>query len=101
MAANKPGGTLNIPIADHRMISTMDDVANAVRLLSAELADQANSVANIKGGFVSESDVEPNPDLTIGTDSARGHVWAKTRQAIRAERKNAILMALAGSGGAV
>lgn len=70
----------------------------ALAKLAAELADDANSRAGIADGYVSVSEVAPNPDVTVGKDTTRAHVWAKTGEAIRAERRNSPLMQIAAEG---
>lgn len=95
------GGTLKITLGDHRKIKRSAGVQQALKELAAKVSAEANSRAGISDGYTSESDVAPNPDLTVSADSARAHVWAKTGAAIHAEKKNAILMAIAGDEGAI
>lgn len=90
----------SIPKSEHRKIATSPAMRDLVKQVAAEIAAQANSMAGITDGYTSESPVDPNPDVTVDRRTARGHVWAKTGEAIYAERKNAILMTLAANEGA-
>lgn len=85
---------------EHNKIRRSKDVQNALADLAASIAAEANSRAGLTGdnGYKSDSPVEPNPDLTVGYDRARAHVWA-SGQAVRAENKDAILMGIAASKG--
>lgn len=73
--------------------------------LANEIAAEATTVANMtvgrrhagKGG--KPVPAEFGTDVTVGTDSARAHVWAKNGPAIHAERKDAILPAIANQYG--
>ena len=85
---------------DHNAIRTSESMKRALKKEASRIANQANSRAGITDGYVTESSVEPNPDVTVSQGRARAHVWAKTTEAIRAERKNAILMGIAGDQGA-
>jgi len=100
MAVNEPGGTLKITLGDHHKIMKSAGVQAALRDLAAKVAAQANSMAGMSDGYTSESEMAPNPDLTVGSDSARAHVWA-TGEAVGIEKKNAILMTIAGNEGAM
>lgn len=101
MAVSYSGGTLKISLAEHKKIKRSAGVQDALRALAAKVAAEANSNAGISDGYVSESDAAPNPDLTVSADSARAHVWAKSGEAIAAERRNAVLMTIAGNEGAL
>lgn len=102
MAVSQPGGTLKITLGDHHKIKKSASVQAALRDLAAKVAAQANSMAGTDSdGYVSESDAAPNPDLTVSADSARAHVWAKSGEALAAERRNAVLMTIAGNEGAL
>lgn len=90
---------VSIPLRDHKQIANSGDVRRALKELAAKLAKDANSAAGIVDGYVSISEVPPEPDLTRGSDASRAHVWAKTGEAIRAERKEAILMGMVGDEG--
>jgi hypothetical protein len=85
---------------DHNAIRTSESMKRALKKEASRLANLANSRAGITDGYVTESPVNPNPDLTVSQGRARAHVWAKTSEAIRAERKDAILMGIAGDDGA-
>jgi hypothetical protein len=95
------GGTVKITLGDHHRIKRSAGVQQALRELAATVAAEANDRAGISGGYTSESDVAPSPDVTVSADGARAHVWARTGEAIHAEKKNAILMAIAGDEGAM
>lgn len=99
MAVSQPGGTLKITVGDHHKIKKSAGVQAALRDLAAKVAAQANSMAGTDG-YTSESEMAPNPDLTVGSDSARAHVWP-TGEAVGAEKRNAILMTIAGNEGAL
>jgi hypothetical protein len=83
--------------ADHNRIRRSKSIQNALADEAAKIAAQANSRAGISAanGYKSDSPVEPNPDLTVGNDRARAHVWA-SGEAVRAEKQNAYLMGIAG-----
>lgn len=86
---------------DHNAIRTSEHMKKALKKEASRIANLANSRAGISDGYVTESPVEPNPDLTVSQGRARAHVWAKTAEAIQAERKRGILMGIAGDQGAV
>ena len=90
----------SIPIREHRKIATSPAMQALVKQVAKEIAAEANSRAGITDGYVSESDVAPNPDVTVDRRTARGHVWAKSGAAIHAERKDAVLMSIAAEQGA-
>lgn len=90
---------LKLTPREYYKIRRSPGVQRALAKLAAELADDANSRAGIADGYVSVSEVAPNPDLTVGNDTARAHVWAKSGEAIRAERRDSPLMQLAAEGG--
>lgn len=87
---------------DHNTIRRSREVQTALADLAAEIAAKANAAAGITpdagNGYKSESPVEPNPDVTVGGDRARAHVWA-AGTAIDIENRDAILMGIAGSEG--
>lgn len=87
---------------DHNTIRRSQDVRNALAALAADIAAQANAAAGItpdvNNGYKSESPVEPNPDVTVGGDRARAHVWA-AGEAVGIENADAILMGIAASQG--
>lgn len=91
---------VSIPLKEHNKIRRSKDMQNALAKEAARIAAEANSRAGISDGYVSTSPIEPNPDVTVKGGSAQAHVWAKTGDAIRAERRNAILMGIAASEGA-
>lgn len=70
-----------------------------------EIAAEATTAANMtvgkrhtgKGG--KPIPAEFGTDVTVGTDSARAHVWAKNGTAIHAERKDGILAEIANQYG--
>jgi hypothetical protein len=94
------GSWVYISRAEHRKIRTSKAMRDLVKQVADEIAKQANSKAGISDGYVTESPLSPNPDVTAKGDRARAHVWAKTGEAIRAEHKNAILMGIAAENGA-
>lgn len=83
--------------AEHNRIRRSKNIQNALADEAAKIAAQANSRAGLTAdnGYKSDSPVEPNPDLTVGNDRARAHVWASGK-AVRAENQNAYLMGIAG-----
>lgn len=82
-----------IPIEDHAKIRCSEEIRVELAKIALELATQADDAANDPGGY--------GMDMVIGTDRARAHVWPKSRKARRAETKNAYLMSIAASEGAV
>lgn len=82
-----------IPIEDHAKIRTSDEVRAELARIATELAARADGEAEDPGGY--------GTDMNIGTDRARAHVWPKSKKAKRAEAKNAYLMTIAASEGAV
>lgn len=90
----------SIPVSEHRKIARSAAMKELVTQVAAEIAKKANAEAGITDGFVSESPVTPEPDVTVDRRTARAHVWAKTGEAIHAEIKNGILMGIAASDGA-
>lgn len=91
---------VSIPRREHNKIRRSAAMQRLLAKEAAKIAGKANSAAGISDGYVSTSPVAPNPDLTVKGGSAQAHVWAKTGEAIRAERRNAILMGLAAGEGA-
>lgn len=83
---------LEMPIGDFVEIRTSADMQAAVDAETSRIAGEANSLAGTTDGY--------GTDLTVGTDRVRGHVWAKTGEALHAEAKDSPLMKLAGRGGA-
>lgn len=72
--------------------------------LANEIAAEATSVAVQTVGkrhVTSHGPVKPEygTDVTVGTDSARAHVWAKNGPAIHAERKEPVLPTIANQYG--
>jgi hypothetical protein len=90
---------LKLPLGEHKKIRRSPAMQKLVKQVAAEVADIANARAGISDGYVSESSVAPNPDVTVGNDSARAHVWAKTGEAIRAEKRDAILLGIVADRG--
>lgn len=69
-----------------------------------EIAAEATSVASMTVGkrhTTARGPVKPEfgTDVTVGTDAARAHVWAKNGPAIHAERKEGILAGIADQYG--
>lgn len=85
---------------EHNKIRRSKDVQAALAALAAQIADEANAAAGLtsENGYKSESPVEPNPDVTVGYDRARAHVWASGK-AVAIENRDAILMGIAASKG--
>ena len=83
--------------AEHNRIRRSKDIQNALAAEAAKIAAEANSRAGTpaSNGYKSDSPVAPNPDLTVGNDRARAHVWA-SGEAVGAENRNAYLMGIAG-----
>jgi hypothetical protein len=79
---------------DHNAIRKSKPMQQALAKEAARIADEANSRAGLSEGYTSTSELEPNPDLTVGGDRARAHVWA-SGAAVGAEKKNGILMGMA------
>jgi hypothetical protein len=79
---------------DHNAIRTSKSMQQALAKEAARIADEANARAGLSDGYTSTSELAPNPDLTVGGDRARAHVWP-TGAAIREEKKNGILMGMA------
>lgn len=86
---------VKIPQRDHNTIRRSKDMQNALAKEAARIAREANSRAGLKDAYKSDSPAEPNPDLTVGGDRARAHVWA-SGEAVGAENRNAYLMGIAG-----
>jgi hypothetical protein len=88
---------VSIGISEHNKIRRSKAIQNALAAEAAKIAAEANSRAGLTAddGYKSDSPVAPNPDLTVGDDSARAHVWA-SGEAVRAEKQNAYLMGIAG-----
>lgn len=88
---------VKISRAEHNRIRRSKTIQNALSAEAAKIAAQANSRAGLSGdnGYKSDSPLEPNPDLTVGNDRARAHVWA-SGEAVGAENRNAYLMGIAG-----
>lgn len=86
---------------EHNKIRRSKDMQTALAALAAKIAAEANSRAGLTtdDGYKSDSPLEPNPDLTVGYDRARAHVWASGK-AVKAENDNAILMGIAAGEGA-
>jgi len=63
-----------------------------VAQVAAEIATDASSRAGAPDGY-------GHGDVTVGSDRARAHVWAKTGDAIHAERKDSPLMQIVGEAG--
>lgn len=81
--------------AEHNKIRRSKDIQSALAAEAARIASEANSRAGLSGAYKSDSPAAPNPDLTVGDDRARAHVWA-SGEAVGAENRNAYLMGLAG-----
>lgn len=72
-----------------------------------EIASEATAVANMtvgKGHVDKRQGGRPvsaqfGTDVTVGSDTARAHVWAKNGPAIHAERKDGILAEIADQYG--
>lgn len=79
---------------DHNNIRRSKSMQQALAKEAARIADEANSRAGLSEGYTSTSEAPPDPDLTVGADRARAHVWA-SGAAVRAEKKNGILMGMA------
>lgn len=86
---------VSIPLKDHKKIMRSKSVQDALAKEAARIAALANSRAGLSDAYKSDSPVEPNPDLTVSSDSARAHVWA-SGAAVGAENRNAYLMGIAG-----
>lgn len=91
---------VSIPRREHRKISTSPAMQALVKKVAAEIAAQANANAGIIDGYVSESEIAPNPDVAVDRRFAQSYVWAKTGDAIRAENRDGILLGIAASQGA-
>jgi len=90
---------LKLPRGEHNKIRRSPAMQKLVKQVAAEVAATANGRAGISDGYVSESSLAPNPDVTVGNDTARAHVWAKTGEAIRAEKRDAILLGIVADRG--
>lgn len=85
-------GRLSIPRSEHNAIRTSAGVRAALSDLAVEIADEASRRGRAPDGY--------GNDLTVGTDRARAHVWARSGEAIRAERRDApLLQIIAERGG--
>lgn len=93
------GDWLSLKRGEHNKIRRSPAMQKLVKQVADQIAAEANSRAGISDGYVSESAVEPNPDVTVSNDSARAHVWAKTGDAIRAEKRDAILLGIVADRG--
>ena len=62
------------------------------------LTDIAVDIAREAGQRAGDSEGYGN-DLTVGTDRARAHVWARSGKAIHAERKDAVLLQIVAERG--
>lgn len=91
---------VRISRAEHRKITTSPAMQELVKKVAAKIAKEANAAAGIADGYVSESEITPNPDVAVDRRFAQSYVWAKTGEAIRAERRDAILMGIVASRGA-
>lgn len=88
-------------------IATSADTQAYLLGLANEIAAEATSAANMTVGKSHVSKrlggkpipAEFGTDVTVGTDAARAHVWAKNGTAIHAERKDSILPAIANQFG--
>lgn len=86
-------------------IATSAETQSWLLGLANEIAAEAATAANMtvgkrhtgKGG--KPIPAEFGTDVTVGTDSARAHVWAKNGTAIHAERKDGILAEIADQYG--
>lgn len=87
-----------------REIATSAETQASLLGIANEIASEATTIASMtvgkrhvgKGGPVKP---EYGTDVTVGTDSARAHVWAKNGPAIHAERKDPVLPTIANQYG--
>ena len=84
-------GRFEMSIDDHNEIRRSAGVQAELSKVADRIAAQANSRAGTTDGY--------GTDLTVGTDRARAHVWAKTGEALHAEAKTAPLMGIVGGQG--
>lgn len=86
-------------------IATSSETQAYLLGLANEIAAEATTVANMTvgkrhmGKRGSTIKAEFGTDVTVGTDTARAHVWAKNGPAIHAERKDGILAAISDEYG--
>lgn len=83
---------LSIPIAEHNKIRTSSEVQSALLKEASKIAAEAGSMCGDPEGY-------GNGDLTVGSDRARAHVWAKSGPALKAEAKSSPLMQIAARDG--
>lgn len=82
-----------IPIEDHAKIRCSEEVRVELARIALRIAGEADDAAGDPGAY--------GTNMRVGTDRARAHVWPKSKKAKRAEAKNAYLMTIAASEGAV
>lgn len=88
---------VSIPLKEHNKIRRSKAMQAALAAEAAKVAAQANSRGGTDG-YRSESELEPNPDVTVKGGSAQAHVWP-SGEAVGVENRDAILMGLAASQG--
>lgn len=84
-------------------IRTSPEMQSALLELATDIASSASDKADaavVGRGKAHREKAEYGTDLTVGTDRARAHVWAKNAAAKHAERKVAPLMSIVANDGA-
>ena len=88
-------------------IATSAETQAVLLAIASEIASEAEAAANMTVGKRHADKkqggrpipAEFNVDVTVGSDTARAHVWAANGTAIHAERKDGILAAIADQHG--
>lgn len=85
---------LKLGRAEHNRIRRSAAMQDLVAQVAAEIAAEAGQRAGDPEGY-------GHGDVTVGRDRARAHVWARSGEAIRAERKSSPLMQIVAARGPV
>lgn len=80
-------------------IATSPETQSALINIADQIASDASLAADGLVNGRHKVPAEFGTDVTVGTDAARAHVWAKNGAAIHAERKSQVLVTAANQYG--